>query len=587
MGFGATKRRKHSKPGSTTLRAFHFRIETSDTQFKKLHETFDLAWALQNQQTTALSDSRKAARETKLKGEEPQYLSGFDLKKLVAGKLLEPRFLGLHSQVRQALSLRVMEGQSRWFEAMKEGRRHVRPPTAMPRKKFRSITYPQYGTAAKIHHSRLHLSKLGEFRLIGWRKMRGAKKSVTIKFKEGHFWAIVMCEVQECDVCRPYAEVQDVLPDGGIDPGLSSVLTDSTGKNYETPKPLKAAQKKLCHIQKDVSRKFEVRKALHLKELTAVRERTGSKAPVAEGLIASLREIPYSNRLKANIQRLAKAHTKVERIRMDVARKNARKVERSFARAAVEDHSLQFMVKNRRLAKATMDVAIGKQKQAIQSAMGHGRYFAASNRRAEGGNSQTCLCGAATPKALKDRWHACPECGLEGPRDQVSAIIVQHTTFGTLPVLGADSAIKNSKECVPGLGILEHAAKVLETRRGESKGRKTAQGKPCSVNGESHATESISAVTNARAFEPSVKRPAQRIRSMRKTTGGVPTPSVEVKTTQHADPVSPCGVETKVRVPLRGGKSPLRERFTTRKVVVMGIAPRSTLLPRHGEQPSG
>jgi hypothetical protein len=148
MGFISTKRRMHSKPGSTTLRAFHFLIETSDTQFKKFHETFDLAWELQNQQTTALADSRKAAREAKLKGEEPQYLSGFDLKKRVAGKLLEPRFLGLHSQVRQALSLRVMEGQSRWFEAMKEGRRHVRPPAAMPRKKFRSITYPQYGTAA-------------------------------------------------------------------------------------------------------------------------------------------------------------------------------------------------------------------------------------------------------------------------------------------------------------------------------------------------------------------------------------------------------------------------------------------------------
>jgi hypothetical protein len=67
-------------------------------------------------------------------------------------------------------------------------------------KKFRYITYPQYGTAAKSHNGPMHLSKLGEFRLIGLRKMRGAKKSVTIKFKEGHFCAIVMGEVQECNV---------------------------------------------------------------------------------------------------------------------------------------------------------------------------------------------------------------------------------------------------------------------------------------------------------------------------------------------------------------------------------------------------
>ena len=113
---------------------------------------------------------------------------------------------------------------------MKEGRRHVRPPAAIPRKKFRSITYPQYGTAAKIHNGRLHLSKLGEFRLIGWRKMRGAKKSVTIKFKEGHFWAIVMCEVQECDVCRPYAEPPLATPWVWCRPTSPITISGSMGK---------------------------------------------------------------------------------------------------------------------------------------------------------------------------------------------------------------------------------------------------------------------------------------------------------------------------------------------------------------------
>ena len=537
----AFKNKKHSKVGDTAMRAFHFRIETSPEEFKKLHSTLDLGFELRNLQVAALEESRAQAKLDKAKGLEPHYLSAFDLKKAVASDKLDAKFKDLHSQVRQAISLQISEGQKRWFEALKSGRSNVRPPRRMMRKHFRSITYPQYGTAAHIKNGKLHLSKLGEFRIIGWRKMRGAKKSVTIKFKDGHFWAIVMCAVQQADVCRPYSDLKDSLPDAGMDPGLAAAMTDSYGNSYETPKPLKAAQKKLRHIQKDVSRKFEVRKAIHLKDLAKVRQATGSMAPVAEGLVDSLRQIPYSNRLKANIVKLAKAHTKVANARKDVAAKVARKVEKKFARVAMEDHGLQFMTKNRKLAKTAADVAIGAQKFAIQSAMGKGRYFLAPNRRPEGGNSQTCLCGESVPKALNDRWHTCPSCGLSASRDQVSAIIVQHTAFGSVPTI--------SKESTPGLGVLERAVKALETRRGESKGK----------GGESRVAERPAKV----ALEPSTKRPARRIDSARKTTGGAQAPSVEVKTIGHASVASSWSIETKVRV--------LRERSTTSRNGISGL----------------
>ena len=32
--------------------------------------------------------------------------------------------------------------------------------------------------------------------------------------------------------------------------------------------------------------------------------------------------------------------------------------------------------------------------------------------------SQMCVCGAAVPKKLAERWHACPECGFSAPRDR-------------------------------------------------------------------------------------------------------------------------------------------------------------------------
>lgn len=521
MGFGSSKRRKHSKPGQTTLRAFHFRIEANNEQADALRATLDLAWELRNDLATTLETNRQEARALKQQGQTPRYLSASEMVQSVASDQLHPKFSALHSQVRQNLSLRIVEGQQRWLEALKKGNNSVRPPAPTARKRFRSITYPQYGTAARITDGRLHLSKLGEFRVIGWRKMVGAKKSITLKWKEGHWWAIVMCEAQESDVCRPYAEVVDCLPDAGLDPGLAAVLTDSHGNAYETPKPIKAAQGKLRRIQRNVSRKFEARRKAHAMALAAARAATGSSAPVADGLVPSLPTIPYSNRLRRGIRKLARAHTKVERVRDDAAKKNARRIERRFRRVAVEEHGLVFMQRNRCTAKAASDVAIGKQKQALKSALGKGRYFEASNRRPEGGNSQTCLCGAAAPKALSERQHHCPACGLFGPRDQVSAIICQHETFGTLPSVSFSS---------PGLGELEHAARLLEQGRGEGKG----------LRGESRLAER-SAKT---ATEPSAKRLAPGRSASRTTAGAAKAASAGDKTADHAGLARSCSAES-------------------------------------------
>jgi hypothetical protein len=218
--------------------------------------------------------------------------------------------------------------------------------------------------------------------------------------------------------------------------------------------------------------------------------------------------------------------------------------------------------------------------------MGKGRYHDASNKREEGGNSQTCLCGCSVPKKLSERWHSCPECGLQGPRDQISAIICQYETYGSLPDISKNSLI--SKMSTPGLGVgvvdanpkapLEHAAEKLKARReaalvakreaeallkklatgrGENKGRKGEKGKTSEVNGESHAAESINDVQDQSCninvvitpltSEFSENRPIHEARSIKENTTGevLKTASVEVKTTGHVDYVNTCPVETK------------------------------------------
>jgi hypothetical protein len=43
--------------------------------------------------------------------------------------------------------------------------------------------------------------------------------------------------------------------------------------------------------------------------------------------------------------------------------------------------------------------------------------------------SQHCLCGARVPKSLGQRTHRCPDCGLSGDRDLVSAALAAFTTL--------------------------------------------------------------------------------------------------------------------------------------------------------------
>ena len=42
-----------------------------------------------------------------------------------------------------------------------------------------------------------------------------------------------------------------------------------------------------------------------------------------------------------------------------------------------------------------------------------------------------CVCGAAVPKTLAERWHECPVCGLSAPRNVVSAqVILERARIG-------------------------------------------------------------------------------------------------------------------------------------------------------------
>jgi transposase len=328
-------------------------MEVNAKQNDKIWMHIGACWRLRNILLADRIENRAANKLLKQQGvtEDLHYLSQSDQYADIIEYVSHDTALSkVHSQVRQNVAVRVDEGYKRFFDALKEGRANVHPSKFIERKKYRSITYPQYGPAAKIKNGKLHLSGLGEFRLFDYRKVKGKPKTVTVKFKQGR-WHCIITEIL----------------------------------------------------------------AAHAK---------------AEGRpVSPIKDIPYSNRLKSQIKGVAKLHTKVDNIRDHHHNKNASVVASRYRKSAVEEHGVQFMIRNRRLAKVATDRAIYKQKLLLKSKLGK-RYIATPNQTENGGNSQTCTCGAPVPKELKDRIHHCPVCGLTAGRDHVAANIVSIIAFG-------------------------------------------------------------------------------------------------------------------------------------------------------------
>jgi transposase len=440
---------------AVTFKVIEAALEVSEKVSTKMHGWLDLLHALRETLRLQREADRANGRAAKANGGQYTYLTKRDqyqhLSTLAAS---DTRYSAIHSQVLQDVADRIEHGTKAWLRGERG------PLRAQLRKKYRSFTFTQYGFAAKIRGGRLHMSKLGEARLLNVRKLPGRVKSVRLVFKQGRWFAQFTCEVQlqhDVQTRRHSSAAVHALPDTGLDTGLARVATLADGTSFTPAKPLKKMLGMLKKAQRKMSRQFNARNKAVAQAAAKAKEQ-GTSAPVKA-------VIPYSNRLKRQIRRVAVIHTKIERVRRDQLRKVARRIEQNYRMVAVEEHGLEFMRRNRRTSRSVSDVAPGLFKQLLKHALGPERYVGTPNRREGiGGNSQTCLCGTKVPKTLQERWHTCPACGLSADRDKVSANIAMQIAFGYCTI----------KETVPGQGVV---------RRGESE---CATGKPAAPQ---HAAE--------------------------------------------------------------------------------------------------
>jgi transposase len=440
------KKRKKSAKHLVEVRAFEFPLETLPHESQKLFAVCQLLCEIYNLLVVDREENRvfiKTHPDTDVK-----YLTREEQYKTVAVLAKTPKFKNIHSQVLQNTAHKIDKSTKDWMDhIVKKLPGKKSPPKVQETRKYLSFTYPEYGSAANIKNGLLHLSKIGVFKVNAFRKIKGKPKSLTVKFKKGQWWAIVTCEIVKSFIHKTAEQVKH-LPNRGGDTGLTKLLVLSDGTEFDPPKPLALALERLRHEQKKLSRQFEVRKQDY-NYFYATQRALGIK----HSDIPSLKEFPLSNRLrpqgsspknivagkpasyferKKQMKVVAKLHTKVANTRLYSHHKIASIIENTVGCLAIEEHSVKFMMKNKRLAKAAADRGIAQLKSIVEAKMGKARYFTAGTVRAGiGGNSQTCLCNAAVPKELGDRNHVCSHCGLTAERDTVSANIVEQTVFGT------------------------------------------------------------------------------------------------------------------------------------------------------------
>ena len=356
---------------------YRYRLYPSRAQEVALHETLRRLRELYN---AALQEWRDAYAKQRI-----TVTAAMQEHQLKEVRAVRPEYGAIHVHLLQDALTRLDRARRAFFKRVKAG---AKPgyPRFQGAGRYRTFTFKDCKTKTRwlvAGGKRLSLAGVGNVKIKLHRPLEGTLKQVSVTLgSDGHWYAAMVCR----DVPRK------VLPGTGqhvgVDLGITTFAALSDGEEIESPRPYRAAQRRVASAQRAVSRKRNKR---------------------------SLR------RRKAVVQ-LGKLHAKVARVRRDFHCKVASDLVVQFDSIAVEDLNIKGLAGGM-LAKHVHDAGWAQFIEILAGkAESAGRELIKVDPR---GTSQECSrCGAVVPKALAVRVHACPACGLVIGRDHNSAVVV-------------------------------------------------------------------------------------------------------------------------------------------------------------------
>jgi len=343
-----------------------YRLRPSKHQATLLQEQLNECRWLYNK----LLEERRNSWEQRQEG-----LSYFkQCKRITELKSERPTLKNVYSQVLQNVADRLDKGFQGFFRRVKAGENKPGYPRFKGYDRYDSFTYTQFGFAIK--GSCLDLTRIGDIKIILHRPLLGKIKTCSIIKSAGKWY-----------VCFAVESTSEPLPESdtaaGIDVGLTTFATLSTGKKISNPRFFKTDEKALAKAQRKMSK-------------------------LDKGT-------PERRKVKKVVSRI---HERIASRRHDFAHQEARKLVNEFGIIAVEKLQIKEMIDGnwRSINRNIGDAAWSQFRQCIKyKAEDAGRMYVEVNPR---GTTQRCSrCQSTVPKDLSVRIHSCPVCGLVLDRD--------------------------------------------------------------------------------------------------------------------------------------------------------------------------
>lgn len=296
---------------------------------------------------------------------------------LPALKAERPTLASVHSQVLQNVAVRIDLAFQAFFRRVKAGETPGYP-RFRGTGRYDSLTFPQVPIGCRLdtETKRLRIANVGLVKVILHRPLEGTPKTATIsRSSTGKWYVCFSCE------CAEPSPLPDTGQRVGIDVGLKTFATLSTGQEIANPRFFRHEEKALAKVQRRLSQ-----------EEQGTPERAMRRRVVA------------------------RVHERVAWRRSDFAHQHSRHIVNTFDVIAVEDLAVNRMTHNHCLAKSISDAAWSQFASLLSyKAAWAGRKYVAVNPAY---TSQDCSqCGHRQKLSLSDRTYTCPCCGLVLDRD--------------------------------------------------------------------------------------------------------------------------------------------------------------------------
>jgi putative transposase len=358
----------------TVRRAYRYRFYPTPEQADLLNRTFGCARYVYN---------RALAERSRAWTQEQKRVTFASTCRMLTRWKAEPETAWLYEVSNVALQQALQHLQNAFVNFWAKRARY--PQFKSKRKSRASATFTTSGF--RWRDGKLTLAKMTDPLDIRWSRPlpAGAEPStVTLSRDAAGRWFVSLL-VEE--TIRQHPAAGSAV---GIDAGITSLLTLSTGEKIANPRHERRDRKRLARAQRELSRKQK-----------------GS-----------------ANREKAR-RKVARAHARIADRRADFLHKVTTRLVRENQALAIEDLSVRNMVKNRSLARAISDASWSEFRRMLEyKADWHGRTVIAIDRFYP--SSKTCAeCGTIAAKMpLSVREWECASCGTVHDRDVNAAKVL-------------------------------------------------------------------------------------------------------------------------------------------------------------------